>query len=60
MTEALMNSCNVAMMQIVAKTGKDRFYEFYKAFGLTEPTGIDLPSESKGQFHDVNVSKRME
>lgn len=56
LTEALMNSCNVAMMQIVAKTGKDRFYEFYKAFGLTEPTGIDLPSESKGQFHDVNVS----
>ena len=56
LTEALMNSCNVAMMQIVAKTGMDRFYEFYKAFGLTEPTGIDLPSESKGQFHDVNVT----
>lgn len=56
LTEALMNSCNVAMMQIVANTGLDRFYEFYKAFGLTEPTGIDLPSESKGQFHDVNVT----
>nr|WP_297179117.1 penicillin-binding transpeptidase domain-containing protein [uncultured Agathobaculum sp.] len=56
LTEALMNSCNVAMMQIVANTGLDRFYEFYKAFGLTEPTGIDLPSESKGQFHDINVT----
>ena len=56
LTEALMNSCNVARMQIVAKTGMDRFYEFYKAFGLTEPTGIDLPSESKGQFHDINVT----
>ena len=52
LTEALMNSCNVAMMQIAAKTGLERFYEFHKAFGMTEPTGIDLPGESKGQFHD--------
>ena len=35
LTEALMNSCNVAMMQIAEKTGKDRFYQFLKAFGMT-------------------------
>lgn len=52
LTEALMNSCNVAMMQIAEKTGKDRFYQFLKAFGMTEPTGIDLPAESGGQFYD--------
>lgn len=52
--ETLVNSCNVGMMQIVAKTGKDRFYEFFKAFGLRQKTGIDLPSESQGIFHDVN------
>ncbi len=56
LTETLVNSCNVGMMQIVAKTGLDRFYDFYKAFGLTAPTGIDLPNESMGQFHDVNVT----
>ncbi|MCQ5129814.1 penicillin-binding transpeptidase domain-containing protein [Butyricicoccus faecihominis] len=53
LTEALMNSCNVAMMQIAFKTGMDRFYEFYKAFGMTEITGIDLPGEQKGIFHDI-------
>ena len=52
LTEALMNSCNVAMMQIAEKTGRDRFYQFLKAFGMTEPTGIDLPAESGGQFYD--------
>ena len=55
LTEALMNSCNVAMMQIAQKVGMERFYNFYKAFGLTEPTGIDLPGESKGQFHKLDV-----
>ena len=45
LTEALMNSCNVAMMQIAQKVGMARFYEFYKAFGLLDQTGIDLPGE---------------
>lgn len=56
LTEALMNSCNVAMMQIAQSVGMDRFYNFYKAFGLTEPTGIDLPGEGKGQFHKLDVA----
>lgn len=58
LTEALMNSCNVAMMQIAAKTGLERFYEFTKAFGMLDPTGIDLPGESGGQFHDPTVSSQ--
>lgn len=54
LAETLVNSCNVGMMQIVAKTGLDRFYDFFKAFGMTEKTGIDLPNESKGIFHDLS------
>lgn len=53
LTESLMNSCNVAMMNIVFKIGLDRFYEFFRAFGLTEKTGVDLPGEEIGQFHNV-------
>ena len=56
LTEALMNSCNVAMMQIAQKVGMARFYEFYKAFGLLDQTGIDLPGEGKGQFHKLDVA----
>lgn len=46
----LMNSCNVAMMHIGAKIGTEKFYEYFKAFGLTEKTGIDLNGEASGLF----------
>ena len=45
LTEALMNSCNVAMMNIVFELGADKFYEYFDAFGLLNRTGIDLPGE---------------
>lgn len=56
LAQAVMNSCNVAMMQIVAKTGRERFYDFFKAFGMNSRTGIDLPNESPGIFFDVEDS----
>lgn len=46
LTEALENSCNVAMMQIAAKVGAETYREYMEAFGLTERTGIDLPGEA--------------
>lgn len=58
LTESLMNSCNVAMMQIAARTGLSRFYDFYKAFGLSEKTGIDLPGESDDLFHNIEDSSQ--
>lgn len=45
LTEAVMNSCNVAMMHIVSQLGPDAFYEYFDAFGLLNRTGIDLPGE---------------
>lgn len=49
LTQSLMNSCNVAMMNIAFKTGGSSFYEYFKAFGLLEKTGIDLPGEASNQ-----------
>lgn len=46
LTEALMNSCNVAMMQIAFKTTPTTFYEYFEAFGLIGKTNIDLPGET--------------
>lgn len=43
--QALANSCNVAMMDIGEKMGRDIFYNYQKAFGFGEKTGIDLPGE---------------
>ena len=44
-TEALQNSCNPAFIQVGALLGKDAFIRYYKSYGLTEKTGIDLPGE---------------
>ncbi len=49
-TEALVNSCNVALVQMGLRLGPDRFAEYYFRFGLGEPTGIDLPGEAVGLF----------
>lgn len=46
--EALMKSCNDAMMQIAAKEGKKLFYNYQAFFGFGEKTGIDLPGEANG------------
>ena len=47
---ALCNSCNPAFMQMGNMLGRQKFYEYYVAFGFSEPTGIDLPGESDDYF----------
>ena len=44
--ETLMQSCNDAMMQIAAMTGKARFSRYMQMFGFGAKTGIDLPGEA--------------
>ena len=46
LTQAVMNSCNVAFVNIGMKVGAERFYEYARAFGLFEKTGVDLMGES--------------
>ena len=52
--QALQNSCNIAFANIGIALGGDKLYEYVKAFGLMEKTGIDLPGEATGYFfsHD--------
>lgn len=49
--EALQNSCNIAFAHIGLQMGGDTMYDYCRAFGLMEKTGIDLPGESSGLFH---------
>ncbi|MCR5830409.1 MAG: peptidoglycan glycosyltransferase [Lachnospiraceae bacterium] len=48
LSQALMKSCNCALMEIAAKLGKDSFYRYQSKFGFGAKTGIDLPGESSG------------
>ncbi len=48
--QAICNSCNPAFMQIGQSVGKEKFWEYFQAFGYSAPTGIDLPGEANGLF----------
>lgn len=49
--EAVMNSCNPAFIKVAQDLGVDRFYNYIRAFGFYDKTGIDLSGESMSQFH---------
>ena len=48
MAGALNHSCNLWFIQEAAETLKPQiFYDYIQAFGFTQPTGIDLPNETR-------------
>lgn len=49
--EGIQNSCNPVFMDIGARLGVDRFYEYFQKFGLMEKTGVDLPGEAGTIIH---------
>ncbi len=48
---AIANSCNPAFITIGQLVGVSTFSKYFKAFGFTEKTGIDLPGESRSTYH---------
>jgi cell division protein FtsI (penicillin-binding protein 3) len=46
--EVVTRSSNVGMIRIGQRLGKSRLEDYVKAFGFGEPTGIELPAESRG------------
>ena len=55
--QALCNSCNPAFMQMGFMLGREKYYEYYVAFGFSEKTGIDLPGESEDIFFNSGSEK---
>lgn len=53
-TGALVNSCNPSFVKIGADLGANAFYKYFKAFGLTEKTGIDLPGEGTSLYYTAD------
>ncbi len=49
--DAVKNSCNPAFIDVGLLVGKEKFKEYYKAFGFMDTTGFDLPGEAKGVFY---------
>lgn len=48
----LQQSCNPTLMMTAERLGLDKFYKYFEAFGYTGKTGVDLPGEVYGIYHD--------
>ncbi len=60
LTQAVSNSCNVTMINLVQRMGIKRFSEGLSGFGLTEKTGIDYPGETLNILHNLNAAGPVE
>ena len=47
-SDALAHSSDVAAVKIGMKLGDERFYTFIHNYGFGQPTGIELPGETRG------------
>lgn len=47
MAGALNHSCNLWLIQAAETLKPQIFYDYIQAFGFTQPTGIDLPNETR-------------
>lgn len=50
-TQGLQNSCNPVFIEIGLRLGADRFYDYFKQFGLMSLTNVDLPGEAGTIMH---------
>ncbi len=44
----LAESSDVGSIKIALRLGEDRYYKYIRAFGFGQPTGIELPGETRG------------
>ena len=47
----IMNSCNPVFIELGERLGVENYYKYFKQFGLTQKTGIDLPGEAAMIMH---------
>ena len=49
--EGAQNSCNPVFIEVGLRLGVDRYYKYFRHFGLLDKTGIDLPGEAGTIMH---------
>ncbi len=47
-SDILAQSSDVGAIKIALRLGAPKFYDYIRAFGFGQPTGVDMPGESRG------------
>jgi cell division protein FtsI (penicillin-binding protein 3) len=50
----LANSSDVGAIKVALKLGAPKFYDTIRAFGIGQPTGIELPGENRGLLRPID------
>ena len=49
--QGIQNSCNPVFIEVGLRIGVDRFFEYFRQFGLMDLTGVDIPGEAGTIMH---------
>jgi cell division protein FtsI/penicillin-binding protein 2 len=52
-SQILTYSSDVGAIKIGLRLGAPKFYDYIRAFGFGQPTGVDLPGESRGKLRRI-------
>ena len=52
--QGTMNSCNPVFITVGQRIGVEKYYSYFRQFGLLDKTGIDLPGEAGTIMHNVD------
>jgi len=52
-SQILANSSDVGTIKIGLRLGAPKFYDYIRAFGFGQSTGVDLPGESRGMLRRI-------
>ena len=60
MLEVIMNSCNPGFIELGQRLGKEKLFEYIRAYGFNEKTGVDMLGESQGIiFNPDNIGNEI-
>lgn len=49
--QGIQNSCNPVFIEVGLRIGADRFFDYFRQFGLMDLTGVDIPGEAGTIMH---------
>lgn len=49
--QGIQNSCNPVFIEVGLRIGVDRFFDYFRQFGMMDLTGVDIPGEAGTIMH---------